>query len=207
MARLGIFKEIADRAGADARVAMHGLALVVIHLLNDQREWLAKSSAECRRSSEWTSVWGGLATALAFIGGSGAIIAGYVKGNAWLALAGVASAAAAAYATNREALRRDRANADRYEKLRDALDGIAGRVDDIAGRIAAGEPQALVAFTGAVTEQLATEHKQWLEGAAQAESALDKLDAGIRSSLSNQTVTSSPPAFAASRIRRLSWRA
>jgi len=171
MARLGIFTEISARAGADAHVAMHGLALVVIHLLDDQRDWLVRRSNRHRRSSELTSYWSGIAIALAFIGGSGAVIAGYVEGSAWIAFAGVAAAAAAAYATNREALRRDRANADRYQKLQAALDGIAARVDDIAARIAAGEPQALVVFTAAVTEQLATEHKQWLEGATQAEIA------------------------------------
>src|SRR6267143_1450775 len=94
-------------------------------------------------------------------------------------LAGLIGAAIAAYATNRDALRRDRANADRYEKAEVALDGLSGRTDEVAARIAAGEPKALVAFTDAVTDLLATEHKQWLEGTGQAEASLGKLDAQL----------------------------
>jgi len=57
---------------------------------------------------------------------------------------------------------------------------MAGRTDDVVARIAAGEPKALVAFTDAVTDLLATEHKQWLEGTAQAETSLGKLDAQLK---------------------------
>ena len=60
-----------------------------------------------------------------------------------------------------------------------ALDGLAGRTDEIAGEIVAGEPKALVAFTDTVTDLLAAEHKQWLEGTAQAEASLGKLDAQL----------------------------
>jgi hypothetical protein len=179
MARLGIFADISRRAAGDARTAVYGLALIVNHLLSDQRQWLARSNVRHTRSSELTSYWNGIAIALAFVGGSGAVIAGYVKGSAWIAFAGVAAAAASAYATNREALHRDRANVDRYQKLQAALDAIAARVDDIAARISAGDAQALVAFTNAVTEQLSTEHKQWLDGATQAEAVLTKLEAQL----------------------------
>ena len=148
--------------------------------MNDQRNWLGARALRHRKSSETTSRWGGLANALAFIGGSGAIIASQVKGSVWIVFAGVLGAAIAAYATNRDALLRDRANADRYEKAQVALDSLAGRTDEVAARIAAGEPKALVAFTDAVTELLPTEHKQWLEGTAQAEALLGKLDAQLK---------------------------
>jgi hypothetical protein len=88
----------------------------------------------------------------------------------------VIAAAVAAYATNREALRRDRPNADRYDKAQAVLDGLAGRVDGVAAQIVAGKPEALIAFMDALAEQMMTEHKQWLEGAAQAEGVLAKLD-------------------------------
>jgi hypothetical protein len=103
-----------------------------------------------------------------------------VEHSIWVVLAGLVGAAISAYATNRDALRRDRANADRYEKAQVALDVLAGRTDDVVARIAAGEPKALVAFTDAVTDLLATEHKQWLEGTAQAETSLGKLDAQLK---------------------------
>ena len=181
MARLGVFTTISGKAAEGSpAVALHGLAVIVCHLLNDQRRWLGGRALRHRKSSELTSRFGGFANALAFVGGSGAIIASQVKDSVWVVLAGVFGAAMAAYATNRDALRRDRANADRYEKAQVALDGLAERTDDVAARIATGEPKALVAFTEAVTELLATEHKQWLEGTAQAEALLDKLDAQLK---------------------------
>jgi hypothetical protein len=181
IARLDVFTTIAGKAAeAGPAVDLHGLALVVRHLLDDQRNWLGARALRHRKSSEATSRWGGLANALTFIGGSGAIIASQAKGSIWIVLSGLIGAAIAAYAANRDALRRDRANADRYEKAQVALDGLSGRTDDVAARIAAGEPKALVAFTDAVTDLLATEHKQWLEGTAQAEASLGKLDAQLR---------------------------
>ena len=181
IARLAVFTTIGGKAAeAGPAVALHSLALIVCHLLNDQWNWLGARALRHRKSSETTSRWGGLANALAFIGGSGAIIASQVKGGVWIVFAGVLGAAIAAYASNRDALLRDRANADRYEKAQVALDSLAGRTDEVAARIAAGEPKALVAFTNAVTELLATEHKQWLEGTAQAEALIGKLDVQLK---------------------------
>jgi hypothetical protein len=180
VARLAVFNTIASKAAdAGPAVALYCLALVVCHLLDDQRTWLGQRALRHRESSETTSRWGALASALAFIGGSGAIISSQVKDSVWIVLAGVIGTAIAGYSTNRDALRRDRANADRYEKVQVALDGLAGRTDDVATRISAGEPKALVAFTDAVSDLLATEHKQWLEGTAQAETSLGKLDAQL----------------------------
>jgi hypothetical protein len=181
IARLAVFTTIAGKAAeASPTVALHGLALVVTHLLDDQRKWLSRRALRHRKSSETTSRWGGFANALTFIGGSGAIIASRAEGSVWVVLAGLVGAAISAYATNRDALLRDRANADRYEKAQVALDSLAGRTDDVAARIAAGEPKALVAFTDAVTDLLAAEHKQWLEGTAQAEASLGKLEAQLK---------------------------
>jgi hypothetical protein len=176
-ARIAVFEEVAAQVAAKGpAAAMRGLAFVIRHLLDAQRHWLKRRAGEHRRSSEWTTVWGGIGAALAFVGGSGAVIGGLAQGAEWLAIAGVIAAAVVAYATNREALRRDRPNADRYEKVQAVFDGLAGRVDDVAAQIAAGKPEALVAFTDALAEQMMTEHKQWLEGAVQAENVLAELD-------------------------------
>ena len=123
---------------------------------------------------------GGIASSLAFIGGSGAIIASQKASAVWIVLAGVVGAAVGAYASNRDALRRDRANAERYENTEVALNGLAGRIDEMAEQIVAGEPKALVAFTETVCDLLSTEHKQWLEGTAQAAASLEKLDAQLK---------------------------
>ena len=181
LARLDAFRAIAREAAAHgSTVAIFGLAVIGRYLLDDQRFWLGERAARHRRSSEWTSIWGGVATALAFVGGSGAVIGGFEPGKAWVAIAGVIGAAVAAYAVNREALRRDRTNAGRYEKTQAVLDGLAARDDAIALEIASGKPEALVAFTETVAEPLAAEHKEWLEDSAQAGTALAKLDSRLQ---------------------------
>jgi len=180
MARLDAFSTIASKAAdAGPAVALFGLAVIVRHLLDDQRNWLGARALRHRKSSERTSRWGGAASALAFIGGSGAIIASQLQGTVWIVLAGVIGAAIGAYATNRDSLLSDRANADRYEKTQVALDGVAGRADEVAAKISGGEPKAVVAFTEAIIDLLSTEHKQWLEGTAQADASLQKLDAEL----------------------------
>ena len=180
IARLTVFSTIAAKASEEGpAVALQGLAVIVCHLVDDQRKWLGARALRHRKSSESTSRWGGLASSLAFIGGSGAIIASQMQSAVFVVLAGVIGAAIGAYSANRDALRRDRSNADRYEKTQVALDGLAGRTDDIAAKIVAGEPKALVAFTASISDLLATEHKQWLEGTAQAEASLQKLDAQL----------------------------
>lgn len=181
LARLDVFREAVRRAAdAGPRVALYALALVMTHLLNDQRLWMVGRAQRHRQSSVRTSQLSGLAVALAFVGGSGAIIASQSEYALWLVLAGTVGAALAAYATNREALLRDRANAERYEKAVVALDRLAERVEDIGGRLRAGESQAVVAFTDAVADQLSSEHKLWLEGTAQADAVLEKLDGQLR---------------------------
>ena len=180
IARLNVFSAVAGAAaGRGPIVAKYALALIVRWLVDDQRNWFGARALRHRKSSETTSRWGGLANALAFIGGSGAVIASQTSANYWIVFAGVIGAAIAAYSANRDALLRDRANADRYEKAQVALDGLAGRTDEVAAQISGGEPRAVVAFTDAVTDLLSTEHKQWLEGTQQAEALLEKLDAQL----------------------------
>ena len=181
MARLDTFRAIAQEAAASTpEAAAAGLAMVRCHLFDHQRQWLVRAAARHRRSSERTNLWGGLATALAFVGGSGAVIASADPDKSWLPLAGVIGAAFAAYALSREGLRRDRINADRYEKAAVALDRLAAKIDPVAAEIEAGKPAALPAFVDAVTTQLEAEHKQWLDGATQAELALTALDARLK---------------------------
>jgi hypothetical protein len=101
--RLAVFGTVAAKAadkGAD--VALAGLALVSVHLLDDQRKWLRARASRHRSSSETTSRLGGIASSLAFIGGSGAIIASQKASAVWIVLAGVVGAAVGAYASNRE---------------------------------------------------------------------------------------------------------
>ncbi len=181
MARSGVFTTIAERAASGGNeIIFAALQLVNRDLLENQRVWFRRRAQEHRRSSDWTTSWGGLATALAFVGGSGAVIASFVPSQTWLAVSGVIGAAVGAYAVNREALRLDRANAGGYEKAAAALDAIAARYDAVEAEVRAGKADALRAFTAAVTEQLSAEHKRWLEGSTQAEAVLGKLDGQLQ---------------------------
>ena len=181
MARSGVFMSIADRAaGAGSELALAALELINRNLLENQRTWFRTRADDCRRSSDWTTSWGGLGTALAFIGGSGAVIASFEPSQTWIAVSGVIGAAVGAYAVNRESLRLDRANAGGYEKAATALDAIAVRYDTVEAEVRADKPEALRAFTAAITEQLSAEHKRWLEGSTQAEAVLGKLDSQLQ---------------------------
>ena len=69
-----------DRLGCGGKsaknVALFGLAVVIRDLLEDQRAYLVNAAPNATgNSSEISSRWGALAGALAFIGGSGAIVA------------------------------------------------------------------------------------------------------------------------------------
>ncbi|MFO1048705.1 MAG: SLATT domain-containing protein [Geminicoccaceae bacterium] len=194
LARLGTFRALAAAAtAAGGDTAAAALALVWRHLFEDQRQWLASRAARHRLSYERTNLWGGIASALAFLGGSGAVIASFKPSQSWITVAGVVSAAIAAYALGREGLHRDRANADRYEKSAVALDQLAGRLDEIVSETEAGRPEAMRAFVDEVTSQLEAEHKQWLDGATQAEAALARLDARLQELRERPKAEASPP--------------
>jgi uncharacterized membrane protein HdeD (DUF308 family) len=173
---LAIAEQVASRPG---NLAGEAFKLINQELLEGQRRWYRRRASEHRRSSEWTTVWGGLATALSFIGGSGAVIASFEPSQTWIVLCGVIGAAFGAYAVNRESLRLDKANAEGYEKTAAALDAIASRYDAVEAEINAGRGDAVSAFTRAIAEQLSAEHKRWLEASTQAQSILRKLDAQL----------------------------
>ncbi|HXZ15919.1 MAG TPA: hypothetical protein VEH77_08135 [Roseiarcus sp.] len=184
-ARLSAFstistKSVVDAAGAPA-VAVYGLAVVVRHLLNDQGAYLARSVQRHRARSETTSRMGALGSALAFVGGSGAIIASQTTADAapWIVWLGVVGAAIGAFAANRESVSRDRANAERYDKTLVAMDAVAGRTDDVAAATGR-DPKALDAFTKTIVDLLSAENQQWLDGTAQANAALDALDGRLQ---------------------------
>ena len=178
-ARLEVFSTIASGAATAGKdVALFGFAVVVTHLLENERAWRGASAKRHRISSEQTIRMGAVASTIVFIAGSGAVIASQTGGTSvvWFGLAGVVGPAIGAFAANREALNRDQANAERYDKTRMALDAVAGRVDSVAAKIAAGQPEALNAFTKTIADLLSAENKQWLDGTAQANAAIDKLD-------------------------------
>jgi hypothetical protein len=67
------------------------------------------------------------------------------------------------------------------------------RYDAVETEVRAGKPDALRAFTAAITEQLSAEHERWLEGSTQAEAVLGKLDGQLQQL--NAEAKSSPRAL------------
>ena len=139
MARLNAFRAIATGAATGAPdTAGAGLALIWRHLFEDQREWLVAQAACHRRSSERTNFWGGIGAALAFVGGSGAVIAGSGPSRAGTPWPALSRRRSLLMRTNREGLRRDRPmpiGTRRRSGPRPAR-GSPGRVAD---EVAAGE--------------------------------------------------------------------
>lgn len=177
LARSSMYMAIAEKAASGpGNVAKSALKFINRELLEEQRRWYHDRVAEHRRSSDWTTGWGGLATALSFIGGSGAVIASFEPSQTWIAVCGVIGAAIGAYAVNRESLRLDSVSAEGYEKAAAALDAIAARYDVVEAEVTAGRSEAVRSFTTAITEQLTTEHRRWLEASAQTRAILDNLD-------------------------------
>jgi type IV secretory pathway TrbD component len=172
-ARCNAFRELSTALSeAPIASAAQGLALIREHLLNEQRSYLRVRAACHRRSAERTTMFGGFATALAFVGGSGAIITSFIPSQSWITVAGVVGIAVAAYASNRESLRRDDYNADLSERAVAELDEIATRFDAVEAEVQAGNREAIIFFTDLVIDSLNAERQQWREGSSQAESAI-----------------------------------
>lgn len=156
--------------------ALQGLALIREHLLNEQRSYLRARAARHRRSSERTTMLGGFATALTFIGGSGAIITSFVPGQSWISVAGVFGIAAATYAANRDSLYLDKHNSDLCEKTAAGLDQIAACYDAVETEVQLGNRNTILSFTNVIIELLEAEHQQWREGCSQVESFINDIE-------------------------------
>jgi hypothetical protein len=93
-----------------------------------------------------------------------------------LLIAGVLAAAFGSFATDRESLHRDRANAELYELTAEKLNALAAGADGAAAEISNGNPQGVVVFTDMVAEELAAEHRQWSAGLDVTNELLTRLD-------------------------------
>ena len=144
-----------DRARAPPRRARPprppGLALFCRHLFDEQRDWLVGRAQRHRVSSDVTNRWGGLATALTFLGGSAATDRRVRSPTHELAgprrrgrhrvhgLRPQPRGACAATGPTPTATRRRRWR----------WTSSSTRLDEVAAEIAAGRPEALTAFVDA----------------------------------------------------------
>ncbi|HYE94835.1 MAG TPA: hypothetical protein VD962_01400 [Rubricoccaceae bacterium] len=115
--------------------------------------------------------------AAAIASGIAGILSG-AFGAPWASLAGVGlvAQALASRVANREAAAQHRRNAERYERTRETLDELYGRLDAVRAATASGDLRVMREFAAAVHEQLSLEHRQWLEDTREASPALNRLE-------------------------------
>src|SRR5262249_35210512 len=99
----------------------------------------------------------------------------------WVSIAGIGTIASAlsTFASAREAVGQDRRNEERYGRTLEALDSLAGRLDQVRDSAAEGAREPLQQFVAAVHEQLSLEHRQWLGTAESTQGSLAKLEEAL----------------------------
>jgi hypothetical protein len=134
------------------------------------------AAAKMLTISAFSVALGSLATGLAgFLGG--AISSG------WVSIAGLGTIATAlsAFASGKEAVGQDRRNEERYGRTLEALESLAGRLDQVRNSAAEGAREPLQQFVAAVHEQVSLEHRQWLGAAENTQASLAKLEEALTS--------------------------
>ncbi|MGG5890121.1 hypothetical protein ACLF3G_23640 [Falsiroseomonas sp. HC035] len=167
-------------AAAGPGPARETLDVVCADLLEDQRKYYTRRAERHRSSAGITSLWTGVALALSALASAAAFSLLFDVRTEWLFVVGVLATAVSAYVIDRENLYRDRSNADLYDRTAEKLRALASGVDRVAAEIASGNPQAVVAFTDLVVEELQAEHRQWLVALDVTADQLNRLDERLR---------------------------
>ncbi len=93
---------------------------------------------------------------------------------------GVIASALTAFASARESINQDQRNAERYERTFETLINLKLTVGAVQRAIVKLGPKPLTDFVQAVHEQLSLEHREWLDDAVQASSAIKALENTLR---------------------------
>jgi SMODS and SLOG-associating 2TM effector domain 1 len=94
----------------------------------------------------------------------------------WIAALGAVATAYGSFASTKDAVNQSRRNADLYSKAKDAIAKLEEKLDEVRTEAAAGEREPVMQFVTALHDQLAAEHRQWLQAAESIQPALDKLE-------------------------------
>jgi hypothetical protein len=97
-----------------------------------------------------------------------------------LGAVGVVASALTAFASARESINQDQRNAERYERTFETLTKLKITLGAIQRGIVGIGPKPLTDFVRAVHEQISLEHRQWLDDAAQASTALKALEETLK---------------------------
>ena len=148
--------------------------------LDVQRDYIEHASQRHSKAAERTLRFGAYAVGLSaipvfFAGSLG------ISGGHWTALGAfsVIGAGIGAFTSAHEAMSQNKRNAERYENALEALELLVAKLDDVREAVAAGSADALKTFVAAVNEQLASEHRQWLEAEQNAKKAIEMVEASL----------------------------
>ena len=97
-----------------------------------------------------------------------------------LGAVGVIASALTAFASARESINQDQRNAERYERTFEILTNLKITLGAVQRGIVRIGPKPLTDFVHAVHEQISLEHRQWLDDAAQASTALAALEETLK---------------------------
>lgn len=178
--RGGYFAALAAQAPDDPSLRLLKLEYFRRYQVDVQRKYFEWASRRHATAAQWTLRFGAYAVGLSsipvFFGGALGLSNGY-----WTALGAlsVIGGAVSAYASAHEAMSQDKRNAERYENALEGLELLAAKLDEVRAAVAAGSADALKVFVAAVNEQLATEHRQWLEAGQGAKKALETVEAAL----------------------------
>lgn len=147
----------------------------------------AAAAGRMLRVSSVSVALGSLATALGgFLGGA--------VDSRWVSVAGAGAIASAlsALASGKEAIGQDRQNEERYGRTLEALESLAGRLDQVRDSAAGGAREPLQQFVAAVHEQVSLEHRQWLGAAESTQASLAKLEEALATARAKLLKAESP---------------
>jgi hypothetical protein len=174
------FSAVAAHSPDDVPLRLLKLEYFRRYQLDVQRGYFKHASERHATAAERTLRFGAYAVGLSaipvfFAGSLG------MTGEHWTALGAfsVIGAGIGAFTSAHEAMSQNKRNAERYENALEALELLAAKLDDVREAIAAGSADALKAFVAAVNEQLATEHRQWLEAEQNAKKAIEMVESAL----------------------------
>jgi len=184
--RLRYFQEVT--AGSDPDGRPYSTPLLLLKLQYFVRYQLAvqvlfynRRGADHEQSAARSLRFAAVAVALsAIVTGISGMLATVDMTFVALGAIGVIASALTAFASARESINQDQRNAERYERTFETLTKLKITVGAVQRAIVKLGPKPLTEFVEAVHEQLALEHREWLDDAAQASSALKSLENTLR---------------------------
>lgn len=188
--RSAFFEKLAaSAAGLGTPTQLAAFDFVNVRLLEDQLAYFAERGKEHEKATSKWLRYAAFATGVASVGTAAGGLAGFTDQPIVVAFAalGTIGAAVAAFAASQETIGQDRERAQRYRNNVDALELLARQVDEVRDAIAAGAPDALVTFTGAINQQLSLELGRFLEGGDSIRASIDALGRQIEGAKQRQT--------------------